>query len=187
MPGLRTRSLPVELKSQPPVTTMSRSCAGSAVATSERIRVATRSFTNDHLGLRHCFENTSTRSSCRTKVMCPLRTSSEIRDGASGRRRNRVHVGDLVEDLVVGDLRGAIVVDLGRESFRGVVIRANQSRRTIDRGLNEREEIVNRLSETRINTFSRLKVEHTSDFVIHDNDEQRVSVPAETTALQQEC
>src|SRR5690349_11717917 len=45
MPGLRMRSLPVEVKAQPPVTTMSRSWAGSAVAISERSRVATRSFT----------------------------------------------------------------------------------------------------------------------------------------------
>ena len=51
-----------------------------------------------------------------------------------------MNVADAIGDLVVGDLRLSVVVDLGREPLRGIVLRANDLGMTVDRVLNEGEQ-----------------------------------------------
>ncbi len=57
-----------------------------------------------------------------------------------------MNVADAKGDFVVRDLRRSIVVDLGRESLRDIVLCANQLPRAVDRTLNEVEQTVDGLS-----------------------------------------
>ena len=52
------------------------------------------------------------------------------------------------EDLVVGDLCGSVVVDLGRETLRRVVLASNQVSGAVDRALNEGEQTLDRLTQS---------------------------------------
>src|SRR6478609_2551155 len=118
-------------------------------------------------------------------------TSSILRtvpcgDGSSGLRRNRVNVADAKEDLVVGDLRRTVVVDRRREAFRRVVLHANELGGPIDRLLNEREQAVDRLTQTSVDSLEGHEVEYRGDRVALHDHEQRVNVPAEATPLDDE-
>src|SRR6476659_2517699 len=107
-------------------------------------------------------------------------------DGSSGLRRNRVNVADAKEDLVVGDLRRSVVIDRRREAFRRVILHANELRGSIDCVLNEREQTVDRLTQTSVYSLAGHEVEHRGHrLALHDH-EQRVNIPAEAAPLDDE-
>jgi len=91
---------------------------------------------------------------------------------------NRMNVADAKGDFVVRDLRRSIVVDLGREALRDVVLRANQLGRTVDRALNEGEQTVDRLAEPPVDRLSCIEVEHAGDRVAQHDYKESVGVSA---------
>jgi len=97
-----------------------------------------------------------------------------------------VHVAYAKEDLVIGDLRRAVVVDLGREALGGIVRHLDLLCAVIDRVLNEGEEAVDRLTELPIERLPGLEVDHTRDRVAQHDDEERARVHTEAAALEGE-
>src|SRR5678816_2844206 len=117
---------------------------------------------------RACSEKVDSNGSATSSIPKTVRCG----DGSSGLRRNRVNVADAKEDLVVGDLRRPVVVDRRREALCRVVLRANELGGPIDRVLNEREQAVDRLTQTPVDSLEGHEVEYLS--LIHISEPTRL-------------
>ena len=97
-----------------------------------------------------------------------------------------MNVAHVEEDLVVSDLRRAVVIDFRREALCRVVGHANLLGGAVDRVLNEGEQAVDRLTQLSIDRRSRVEVEDSGDRVAHHGDVEPMDVHAKAAALDRE-
>ncbi len=94
-----------------------------------------------------------------------------------------MNVAHAKRDLVVGDLCLSVIIDFGREALHGVVLRANHLGVTVDRVLDEGEQVFDCRTQLPVDRLTGLKIEHAGDRVAQHENVERMDVRAEAAAL----
>jgi hypothetical protein len=102
----------------------------------------------------------------------------------SGPRRNGVHITRAEKQLVIGDSRGAVVVDRRRKALDRIVRHLNELCRVIDGALDEGEQSFDGVAKPGIDLLAGLEIDHASHDIAEHRHVERMHVAAEAAALE---